>query len=306
MLGTIGFAAAALATPDDVQMAVLVGIPSVGVRIPLPPGFEPADGFVGFADPTTGSSVLVQRMAAPYAEIAPGFEPAPLKSEGMKLLDREDLTLAGAPAILASVRQRSGGVTYQKWLLATGDAESTVLIVATFPKAVAAVYGPMLREVLRGVEPGPAPDPATAASVDFSLASTDLLQPMPAITGALAFTRTGRPLDLPGDPFLMAVPSLGPVPVPDPGALAVQLVRSIDTIEIADPPPALVPVTVDGRDALEIVVHGTDRATGTPLTVYQLLIVGDGYHRVVGTVGTVDEAAWIPEFQRLGRSLTRD
>ena len=70
------FAPAALAEP--------VRVPGTGVSMEPPEGFRPSEGFAGFEDPATSSSVLVVEMPPEaYAEIAPIFDSEELATESL-------------------------------------------------------------------------------------------------------------------------------------------------------------------------------------------------------------------------------
>ena len=64
--------------------------------------------------------------------------------------------------------------------------------------------------------------------------------------------------------------------------------------------------TVDGLPAYELVATASDRRTGAPLRVYQLMISdGNGYFLAQGLVGISRGDALLPEFRRISESLKR-
>jgi len=65
-------------------------------------------------------------------------------------------------------------------------------------------------------------------------------------------------------------------------------------------------ITIDRLDGYEIVADAEDADSGTPLTVYQVILYDDGsYILMQGLVGTNLADEYLPEFKRLARSLKR-
>jgi len=93
-----------LATPVKLKAQIakeapsLVAFPEVGVAMPQPPGFEKAEDFYGFQQPSTGASVMVLAIPGPFAEVTQGFTKTALAERGMTLHAKELTRVKGQAA----------------------------------------------------------------------------------------------------------------------------------------------------------------------------------------------------------------
>ena len=77
-----------------------------------------------------------------------GFTPENLATRGMTLKGSEKVTLSGQAATLYHLSQSAGGTAFEKWIAATGDEKSAVLIVGTFPESKAQSMSAPIREAV--------------------------------------------------------------------------------------------------------------------------------------------------------------
>lgn len=112
--------------------AAPVAVPGTKVALEPPPGFTLADRFPGFQRADVNASIVVSEMPAPVAEIQQSMHKENLAKRNIVLLESHMITHAGADALLVKVSQQALGDTYLKWMLVTGDAQTTTLVVGTF------------------------------------------------------------------------------------------------------------------------------------------------------------------------------
>lgn len=105
-----------------------VRIPGTMVSLQPPEGFAPSQSFPGFQSAEHQASIMVTQMPAPVAEVMKGMNKEALATRGMTLLSSSAETAGGREALLLQVAQSAGGAEYLKWMLVTGEAETTVLV----------------------------------------------------------------------------------------------------------------------------------------------------------------------------------
>ena len=61
----------------------VVAFPETGLALPQPEGFDKADSFYGFQQPSTGASVMLTVIPGPFSEVTKGFDKTNLTTKGM-------------------------------------------------------------------------------------------------------------------------------------------------------------------------------------------------------------------------------
>jgi hypothetical protein len=69
-------------------------IPGTQVTLNPPEGFTPSAGFFGYANESTGASIMVTEIPGPYADINKGVTAEGLKKQGIELVSSEDVRWA--------------------------------------------------------------------------------------------------------------------------------------------------------------------------------------------------------------------
>lgn len=281
-------------------------VPGTAVSVEPPPGFTPAERFAGFQQPATGASIMVTTVPAPVDAIRQGMTAGGLATQGMELVGSESVTVDGGDAVLIHARPRAAGTPFLKWVLVLGDPRSTHLVVGTYPAALAdSLGGPVRRAVLSAMRAAAGPaDPFEG--LRFRLDPGDRLKLAPRVSSVLMLTLTGAASQGgPGDPFFVAGPSVSAVAVDDLKAFAEQRARRTTAVEnLRDLRGEA--REVDGLRVYEIVADATDRRSGTPVKLYQAILLEEGgYYVFQGLVGADRAAEYLPEFRRLTGSFRR-
>ena len=124
-------------------------IPGTKVSLEPPAGFSLAEQFPGFQRADAGASIVVTEVAAPVAELRAGLTSEGVASRGMTLLTSTPATISGQSATLLQVTQNASGTTFIKWMAILGDDTETIMIVGTFPQALAdSMSEPIKRSIL--------------------------------------------------------------------------------------------------------------------------------------------------------------
>ena len=280
----------------------VVAIPGTKVSIEPPSGFVVSSRFPGVESSELGASIMVSELPAPPEKVTAGFTAEMLLSRGMTLRSSEETTLAGQPGRLLAVTQTAGGVTYEKWMAAFGNATATVLVVATYPQAVAADLKASLRAAVLSATWKPEAQLDPFEGLSFRIRESEHLKIQNRVQNMLLLA-TGPGPNAPAQPFAVVASSFSPVHIDDLELFARQ--RIAQTAKISDLKDLRgTAVEVAGRPAYEILAKAKDLASGTSLAVYQLvLVVGDTYYLMQAMVGESQLSEYLPEFRAIAFSL---
>ncbi|MBE0704933.1 MAG: hypothetical protein IH582_17520, partial [Afipia sp.] len=140
--GFIFFTSVSVAAADYVRIR--------GTRTSLQPpkGFSLADRFPGFQRADVQSSIMVTEIRAPAAEMMKGKTKEGLAARGMTLISSNAEKIGGRQALLLHVAQNAAGAAFLKWMLVTGDQNTSLMIVGTFPKAAEARVGAAIKSAV--------------------------------------------------------------------------------------------------------------------------------------------------------------
>ncbi|MEH6814795.1 MAG: hypothetical protein V7677_19850, partial [Motiliproteus sp.] len=127
-------------------------VPGTKILIDPPKEFIATSQFPGFMMESTGSSIMVNRIpGGPYSVVVKGFSPMGLANRGMQFRSREEVSINGTEAVLLQVSQNAYGTEFLKWMLVLGDAQETVLVVASFPLELEQQLAEILKAALLSV-----------------------------------------------------------------------------------------------------------------------------------------------------------
>ncbi len=270
-----------------------------------PPGFVPAERFPGFARRETNSSILISEMPVPYAEIIKGFTEAGLSSRGMKLVEKNKVSICGKAGMLFNLIQTAAGSQWEKWVLVFGDQNETVMLTAVFPQKFRTELSDVMRTSLLSTRCVSGADRNPLEGLTFSLSSTPKMTFAKRFGNSIIMTRDGGfPAKNRTDPFLFAGPSLSQgFVIEDKKALAIkraQEIGSFKEIEIED----IHHITIDGLDGYEITAKGTSRLHGETTYAYQVVLFGEtDYFIITGYVTSDKKAEYWPVFRKIAMTF---
>jgi hypothetical protein len=295
---------AGLSAPS-VALAERVRVPGTGASLEPPVGFSLAERFPGFQLAERGASIMVTELPGPAEAMRRGMTRKQLASRGMTLIQSRSVTVQGAEALLLHVTQVAKGTEYAKWMLVTGDAGKTVMVVGTYHRADADLSGPVKRAVLSSRW-------SDAANVDpfeglpFRVEPTPGLRLARRVANMIVFTETGDIGPTGSDQAVLVVgSSLSDV---DVGSLEdfareraartehVKALRGVVGREIE----------IDGLRGYELTAEANDGESDRPVGLYQLLLVdGRTYYIAQGIVGGSRAGELLPDFRRVTGSFRR-
>ena len=180
----------------------------------------------------------------------------------------------------------------------------TRMVTATFPVTRTKELSALLRATVLSVRVDESVPTEPGEELSFTLEASPKLKLTRGMTRSLTYTREGVvPTPSPDDPLFLAVPSFAQKSPADRRAFAERTMRGL-----AGGPDFVLkstqPVTIAGLDGFESVAEAKCDETGTPLTVYQVVLFEEEAHVVLfGRVATALAHEYLPEFRAMARSF---
>lgn len=291
-------------SPVFAQVTRVIG---TSIALAPPPGFEPSSRFPGFERADLQSSVMVTEIPGPVSELSRGMTAANLATRGMTLISSTKQVVDGRPALLLKVSQPASGMTVHKWMVVSGDAKTSVMIVGMFPKEHEAQIGAAMKESLLTARwAAAAAPPDHFEGLPFRVSPTTSLKIAGRMSNMLMLTESGRMGPHGPNVALFVVgTSLGAVDLSDLQAFATT--RARQTTQLKGLRILEQGATAIGNEAAyELVGEGTDIATGRMVTLYQLVLPDpQGYVLMQGMVASTRAATMVPEFRIAARTFRR-
>jgi hypothetical protein len=284
-----------------------VRVTGTSVALAPPPGFEPSSRFPGFERADLQSSVMVTEIPGPVAEVSRGMTSAGLATRGMTLISSTTLPVDGRQALLLKVSQSAGGMTVHKWMIVSGDAKATVMIVGTFPKEREPQIGDAMKgSLLTARWAAAAGPPNHFEGLSFRVSPTTSLKIAGRMSNMVMLSESGQmgPQGPTAALFVVGT-SLAPVDLSDlkafAGARASQT-KQLKNLRVSE--ERAMPIGNEG--AYELVAEGTDIATGRLVTLYQVVLPDpQGYVLMQGMVASTRATSVVPEFRKAAQSFRR-
>jgi hypothetical protein len=287
--------------------AQAVRVTGTSVALAPPADFVPSSRFPGFERADVQSSIMVTEIPGPFADVTRGMTAEGLGTRGMTLISSTRQLVDGRQALLVKVSQSAGGMTVHKWMIVSGDARTTVMIVATFPQEYDTQIGDAVKDSLltaRWAVAGPPPDHFEGLS--FRISSTPALKIAGRLSNMLMLTESGRmgPQGPTAAVFVVGT-SLAPADLSDLKAFAItraSQTKQLSGVRVYDQGTS----AIGDEAAYELVAEGTDIATGRLVTLYQVVLPDpQGYVLMQGMVASTRAATMVPEFRKTAQTFRR-
>jgi hypothetical protein len=284
-----------------------IRVTGTSVALAPPAGFVPSSRFPGFERADLQSSVMVTEIPGPVADVSRGMTAAGLATRGMTLISSARQAVDGRQTLLLKVSQPAGGMTVHKWMLVSGDARTTVMIVGTFPKEYEPQLGDAMKESLltaRWTVAAAPPDHFEGLS--FRVSPTTSLKIAGRMSNMLMLTESGQmgPQGPTAALFVVGT-SLAQVDLSDLKAFATMRAsqtKQLKGIRVSEQGAT----TIGHEGAYELVAEGTDIATGRLVTLYQVVLPDpQGYVLMQGMVASTRAATMVPEFRKAAQTFRR-
>jgi hypothetical protein len=281
--------------------------PTAGVLLSRPAGFDPAESFEGFQQRSTQSSVMVSKIPGPFAAVTIGFTAEGLKTRGMTLKSKENITIDGERGLLISLIQTAYDIEFTKWIVVFGNDKETKIVTATFPSTRAAKLSAQLKSAVLTAKNDPTPPPTLGSNVGFTIVASDKVKLTSGMGKMLLYTKDGAiPAKSPADPLFIVAPSFSQISIADKQQFATRRLYQTAHTKI-NSVTTTTPISIDGLDGYEIVADAQDASSGTPLAMYQVMLFDDNrsYILIQGLVGANVRAEYLPEFRSMALSFKK-
>lgn len=300
---------ALLATTASADAVV---VPGTHVAMVPPPGFSKADLFPGFqkADETStvvASIVVTEMPGAPFDQLSAGMTKEAALKKGMTLLTRQDVKYGDKPGLLLSASQSVKGSELLKWMGIFAGVDSSVMVVASYTKALAKELGEPLRASVLSARWSGGAAPGHYDGLTFRVVESTSLKISSRMGSQLLLTLAGRKGPVKAeDPLLVVGSAITEVRLSDLRQFAearIAKTAQVKGIQVI----AGGKINVGGLPAYEIQATALDLKTEKPLALYQVIISSpETYYIAQGMVGEANAKKYLPEMRQVARSLTID
>lgn len=270
-----------------------------------PVNFAVATNFAGFQQDSSGASIMVVELPAPFSEIAKAFTPEGLKTQGIELLDKEELKLNSIPAILIKGEQAAYGNTYTKYTLVFGLETESILINGTYLKTDEAILGEAIKSALLSsiYDTSKNNDPLESADFDIDTSGTDMLFAV-SIANSLLFNREGQiPATSADKAAFIVAKSFSELEILDKKAFSEnRLSQNPITIDIIK---STKPITIDGLNGFEISAISEKNELGKVSELYQITLFSDNQYYILFGSSEGDYEKNIAVFKKLSQTFKK-
>ncbi len=279
-----------------------VKVPGTKCTIIPPEDFVASTTFGGFQNNSSGASIMIQELPAPYQTIINGFTEDALKTNAITLISKQTIDFHNRPAILVYVSKQQYGINFIKQILIFGDSSHVVMASAAYPEEFKSLES-RLNESLLSTEYDSLLEEniLDAATFMVDVSNTDL-KAAKYLTGSILYTVGGK--INPVKPSLVIANSISVVAIQNREEFAktrlMQLSENKKT-EIKQ----FEKISIDNLDGYEIIA---DRKTdqNTPEQVYFVILFTEkgGYYLILGETREKFDT-YIQTFRKVAKTFKR-
>ena len=296
-----------LAATTHAVAADAMRVPGTRAALTPPEGFSPSQRFPGFERAQSQASIVVTEIPVPAPEMIRGATKDALAGQGMDLLASQALQIDGRDAVLLELAQSAAGTEYRKWMLVTGDASTSLLVVGTFPRSAAGDLSKPVRAAVLSTRWQQASSSDPLDGLPFRVNAGKGLKLAGRMSNMLLFNESGtRQGTDPGEALYVIGPSVGNPAAAELRAFAETRARQsaqLHDVRIV----AGQAIIVDGLSAYELLADAADRHSGTPMRLYQVIATDPGgYYIMQGLTGRDRADTFIPQFRAMTQSFRRN
>ena len=284
-----------------------IRVTGTSILMAPPPGFVASERFPGFERADLQASIMVTEIPAPASEMKRGMTAPALATRGMTLISSTTQVLDGRPSLLLKVSQEAPGATVLKWMIVSGDVNTSVMIVGTFPREREPEIGEAMKDAVLSTRwNAAAAPPDHFEGLAFRISPINSLKIAGRMSNMLVLTETGKiaPQGA-GAAVFVAGTSLAAVDLADLKGFATARARQtkqLNTLRVLEERPT----TIGGETAYELIADGKDAATGRPVTLYQVVLPDrDGYVLMQGMVASPRASELVPEFRKVAQTYRK-
>ncbi len=158
---------------ESEALAEVVSIPGTRVTIEPPEGFELALNFSGVQNQELSSSITILSLPESSDIVSLGMTKKSLLSRGIKLQSSEVVSVGGYEGRLFFAAQVVDGTTFEKWVAIFGNSNTTIWVIAIYPKTLSTELKEPIRVSVMSVKLNPNEKLETFEGLRFRIQETE-------------------------------------------------------------------------------------------------------------------------------------
>ncbi len=291
-----------IAVQCTAQSGQPISIPGTKCTMIPPEGFTLTNRFSGFIQTSTGASIMLTELPAPYQELSDGFTVEALRTKGMELISKRLIDLNGSKATMIVVTQTAQGISYKKQMLLLGDSSVSVIVNGIYP-ADADINENLIEKALLTTRYNKTEkvDPQEAALYTISLEGS-AFKPYKYLSGVLLYTEEDQ---LPTKkPTLMIGNSLSKVTTTDLNAYATSHLLTV----VKPNTPKIIEnnqIKIDGLTGIETIAEIQKNGKQSELIYHLILFTDDDDYFLIMGNSTVNFPEYTSRFKNIARTFKR-
>jgi hypothetical protein len=282
-----------------------VSVAGTKVSLIAPDGFDKSVNFNGFQQSEKSSSVMIIEMPGPFSEITKAFTKSGLKSQGVDLIAKKDLTINGFPAVFIEAEQTAYGTLFIKYILTFGTESNTTMINGMFPKEFNKEMSSDIKNSLLSVvyETDKNVNPLDEIDYTVDIENTKLKYAN-VLANAIIYTVDGKvPTESDDKTFYTIASSLGKIEITDKKQYAINRLNKTATIKNISP-NNIQEIEINGFKGYEIIAKGINEKTGKEEQIYYVMLFNDNLYYLLMGVAENDFENNIDLFKKVTKTFS--
>ncbi len=284
-------------------------VPGTKISIDPPEDFKLSTRFSGYSHEETASTIMINELPAPFAEITKGFTKQALSKQGMLLLEMNEAMIGPHRALLYLVKQKVAAGTFLKWILVFGDDINTEMVIALFPEQAPTEWSELLKKTLLASHWHQNLTTSIFEGLPYRIQEQSDLKIAKKISTSLLITRNGvLPNNPNSEPKVIIGPSFKTDWQQPEDKLAYTVNRLKQMTNLCESPDITSKSSVryDSLDGYQIEASCKHVSTGEQLYLLHAMIYSEqGYYVFNGIVNDREKDAYRPVFEKIFHSFKR-
>ncbi|HRF75479.1 MAG TPA: hypothetical protein PLJ00_11505 [Chitinophagales bacterium] len=286
------------------QVDSLFQVPGTHCSMVPPKGFDKAETFSGFQQPTTGSSIMITELPTNYMVIVNSFTADALAKAGLILINSDTIIFNEITAFTYLIKQKANEVIFNKQVFIFGNDKQAVMVNGMYPENETAV-GDIILSSMKSVRYNETTAENGKEAVKFALDPTGTSMIYSGyVSGALMYSQDGKMPTQGSDNAVFTVgSSFASVTIGDTKAYTQSRLKSLPYAE-ETVIKTINPITINNISGYEIVAEGKDREK-KPQLIYFVMLYPDNesFYIMVGMTSAKYED-YLSDFRKIAQSFT--
>ena len=261
-----------------------VSISGTPISLYMPNGFILANKFSGIKHIEAGAFIMISYLTSSYSVVKDGFTPYSFKSQGMVLIESNEIDFDHGKGMLYKATKANGKRLFRKWILVLDNDASAIMINGTFPDTFHSAISKDIIDCLFSAQITKEKNINYEDAVDFKLDVIDTkLKFAKYYAGTLIYTIDGNfPTKSKDRTSIKIGTSLGVIQIDSPKKFALAKLHDLPYSFIDK--PEINSIELDGLSGYEIKAYSIDKKTQIKQFIYQVILYSNNtYYLILGT-----------------------